>query len=331
MSTSAVGASMTTLDLFKQRRNDISAMESAIQAGDLTTAQQSLAALQQTTQSATAALSADGSLSSSGNPFTDAIKNDLTTIMNAVQAGDLNGAQTGLVQLQADQKAVLSNTTGSSQGAVGATSADTSSQDAFTADLSALFSAVSTGNPSAMQSTATTLQSDLQTLLGSQSATSAQIASSAASNAPTSASILLNDLQSLISAAQSGDTSGAQQAMQNLAKDAQGAAASSSGGHHHHHHAASASSTSQTPPASAILTSSSSFSAASKGPDAESQLKLSAEALRKKKAARSAKATGGEKSLCETPTWLRAPPSAWCRSARRYEPIYRDDHADSRV
>jgi hypothetical protein len=236
MSISSVGSNPSLVDLLRQRRQATKAMETAVQSGDLASAQQNLAVVQQDTQSIQAS-TGSGVGAQSGNPFQNPLKNDLTAIMNSVQAGDLTGAQSALQQFQADKQALQAS-------AIGGGSQSANPQDAFSKDLSTLLTAVTSGDKTSMQNAATALQSDLQNLFGGQAASSSQTAGS--TNTPGTANAFLSDLQSLISSAQSGDTAGAQQAVQKLQQDVQGAVGGTQGHHHHHHRAAASSSSTAT-------------------------------------------------------------------------------------
>ena len=241
MSISSVGSNPSLVDLLRQRRQATKAMETAVQSGDLASAQQNLAVVQQDTQSIQAS-TGSGVGAQSGNPFQNPLKNDLTAIMNSVKSGDLTGAQSALQQFQADKQALrASAASGSSQSA--------NPQDTFSKDLSTLLTAVTSGDKTGMQNAATALQSDLQNLFGGQASSSSQTVGS--TNTTGTANAFLSDLQSLISSAQSGDTAGAQQAVQKLQQDVQGAVGGAHGHHHHHHHAAASSSTSASSSSSA--------------------------------------------------------------------------------
>ena len=290
MSVQSLSSNAPILDLFKQRRDAMQSMESAVQSGDLTTAQQSLSQVQAATQTLQGGQNQQSpSDGAPNNPYASTLKADLTSLMSAVQSGDLAGAQSALQQFQTDKGNApwMSNATqsqsqngsnpssapsflealakGSQSGASGlatflqadavppsggASNSGTTGSNSFITDFTSLLSALSSGNTSGAASSAATLQNDLQSLLGSTSSPTAASGPSAGNS-----SSFLTDLQSLIGAAQSSNTAGAQQAAGNLASDLQNAIIgliNQAGGHHHHHHgmpAPAANSSTQSAPA----------------------------------------------------------------------------------
>jgi hypothetical protein len=254
------------LALFKQRRDAMTAMEAAVQSGDIQTAQQDLATVQQDSHNIQ---SATGTSSNQQNPYQSTMKTDLTNLMNAVQSGDISTAQSALQTLQQDSQTADPDGNNSTSGSA------SQSGSQFLNDLTNLLTAVTSGNTSAAQSAASALEQDVQVAFGATTpSTSADTASSnstdststgttssgTATTASTSSTSgqsqnsFLNDVQALITAAESNDTAGAQTAAQNLAQDIQNAINGSTDdqveGHHHHHHhhgqLASANSTSST-------------------------------------------------------------------------------------
>jgi ribosomal protein S20 len=117
--------------LWRQRRQDLKTMESAVQAGDLTSAQQALAAFQQdqqALQSARSAAGAQGQGFQSQNQF----QTDLAAFTTAIQSGDLQSAQTALSTLEQDRRVHAGGPSGQGQGA-------------FKTDLQTLLQAVQSG------------------------------------------------------------------------------------------------------------------------------------------------------------------------------------------
>jgi hypothetical protein len=124
--------------------------------------------------------------------------------------------------------------------------ASQSGSDQFIKDFKALGSALDSGNLSAAQTALATFQQDLQ-------GDSPNSATQSSSNQPFGKNSAANkDYQTLVSALQSGDTSGAQKAFASLQADLKGTQGVQGvkGHHHHHHHHSSAtedSTTSSTP------------------------------------------------------------------------------------
>lgn len=78
-----------------QRRTDFQSLASALQSGDLTTAQQALAQLQKDSPRLAQAMN---STTTSDNPRVT----DLKSLASALQSGDIAGAQQAMVKLQQD-------------------------------------------------------------------------------------------------------------------------------------------------------------------------------------------------------------------------------------
>jgi hypothetical protein len=81
-------------DSFKKSRADFQALASALQSGDLGTAQQAFAQLQQDSPRLAQALTSPASSSDSPRLA------DLKTLASALQSGDVSGAQQAMSQLQ---------------------------------------------------------------------------------------------------------------------------------------------------------------------------------------------------------------------------------------
>jgi hypothetical protein len=245
----SVGANSNIVDLFKQRRNALQAMESAVQAGSIGDAQQSLAVVQQDTQNIQSLLgdpsgtSRDQAGNSDNNPYRATLKSDLTTLVSSVASGDLPGAQQALLQFQQDTQGFANANTNA--GATASTAppgnGQTGSQGGVIADFKALLLSALSGDVQGAQNAATSLTSDLQNnsaVPGSTTPQAVAATTTPPSTGSSSNNTFLNDLKALIDAAQSGDQNAAQQAAQQVTQDIQNAAGGTSGpsGHHHHHH-----------------------------------------------------------------------------------------------
>jgi len=223
--------------LWRTRHQSIEDMVKNVQAGNMPAAQQALSQVQQADQSL--GISEGGSSSTSSTLTTLArSKMNLSSLMTAVQSGDLTSAQTAWQNIQANSSAsgYQKEDQDGDQG-----------NNGMAKDISSLLTAVNSGDASGMQSAATAVAKDLQSLLGTQTAstTGTPPATQPVTNSTTSSSTnsLVDDLNALVSAAQKGDTTSAQAAEQKLVQDLQGsapavgaAALQQVGGHHHHHH-----------------------------------------------------------------------------------------------
>jgi hypothetical protein len=242
MSLSAVGSNANVVDLFKQRRNAMQAMEAAVQQGSIEAAQQNLATVQQDSQNIQSILD-NSNGSSDTNPYRSTLKTDLTNLTNSVASGDIASAQTALSQFQQDKQA-FEGGAGSPSSTPWQGDSAMGQPNSILGDVQSLFLSALSGDAAGAQNAATSLTNDLKNAAGVPVAPTSQASSSTtsqpttASSASNSASAFLNDLKSLIDAAQSGDTNGAQQAALKLAADSQNAIGGPSGatGHHHQHH-----------------------------------------------------------------------------------------------
>jgi hypothetical protein len=129
---------------------DLAALGKAIQSGNVSDAQKAFQTLQKDMQQARKAHhhhdggSAQNTQNTTSNPFSD-----LAAIGNALQSGDLSGAQSAFATLQQD--------TGTSSG-----QSTTSTTSTPGTDLTALSSALQSGNLSDAQNAFATLMQDLQ-------------------------------------------------------------------------------------------------------------------------------------------------------------------------
>jgi hypothetical protein len=148
-------------------------------------------------------------------------RQDLQTMEGAVQSGDMTAAQQALANMQTDSQNL--------QSALGSAAGQGNGnpyQSSVKTDLTSLvMAAQSGGNGGTMEIFVQIQESPQAPLTGAASGAP----SAAPSNDPQSA--FMSDLQSLISAVQSGDMNGAQTAATALQKDMQ----ASGVGHHHHH------------------------------------------------------------------------------------------------
>jgi hypothetical protein len=158
MSLSAItaGSPSDIADLLKQRRQDLLTMESAVQSGNVTAAQQALATVQTDSQNLQA-LAGSSAGQGGGNPYRSAMKTDLSGLMAAAQSGDIGGAQQALQQYQQDQQASIA---GNPTGTPGA-SAGGDKQNSFLNDLQSLIGAVQSGDAGGAKTAAAALQKDI--------------------------------------------------------------------------------------------------------------------------------------------------------------------------
>ena len=136
-------------NVYKQKRQDFKALESAVQSGDLNGAQQALASFQQDIQNIQSARGTSSN-NSAGTYSQNPAKNDFASLLSSVQSGDLTGAQSALASLQQAR--------GAQFGA-----ASNNGQSQFQNDLSSLVSSVQSGDITGAQKSLTALQSDAKT------------------------------------------------------------------------------------------------------------------------------------------------------------------------
>ncbi|MDB5593447.1 MAG: hypothetical protein JWM36_408 [Hyphomicrobiales bacterium] len=214
MSISSLRSSQSdpALQFLRQRRDTLKPLTGASKSDD---------------SSRNKAPSASQPSSDTGNPFRATMKNDLSALMRAVQAGDPARSQAAPPTLKPDLAALPSSATSPVSGNHGPTAG------AVLQDLANVLKAVGSGDATVAQSAATALQADIRSVLGA-------IAPSGPAGSPKGN--FVSDLGLLISSAQSGDVSSAQKAAANLASDLQKAIGSPDRGHdgHHPHHKANA-------------------------------------------------------------------------------------------
>jgi len=175
--------------------SDIAALGTALQSGDLTSAQSAFATVQKDLQNAprphgghghhekTSTTSTDSSTADSTTD-TDLVQELFTQLAQALQSGNLSGAQSAFGDLQtlagndstsANSVAASSGTTSTSTSTVTAGAASTTattSTNSFGGDLNSLSQALQAGDLSSAQSAFTTLLTDLQNGGSQSSATS---------------------------------------------------------------------------------------------------------------------------------------------------------------
>ena len=104
MTVSDVSSSMQTWQAsMQQRKQDFSQLSSALQSGDLTSAQKAFASLQ--SLNGQGQNSQTNSTGNSTNKSNNTISNDFNSLGQALQSGNLKDAQTALAKLQSDMKA----------------------------------------------------------------------------------------------------------------------------------------------------------------------------------------------------------------------------------
>ncbi len=237
------------LELWSTRRQSIQNMVKDVQSGDTAGAQQALIQLQQTDQSlgineGSSDDSSSGTSSRPGRPHMD-----LSNLVSAVQSGDLSAAQNAWQQVQANM----------SNSPYGGNESPGSNLRGMAKDLTSLLNAVNSGDSDSMQSAATAVAQDLRAFTSQTTDATQQAASATDTSTSTDPSkTLIGDLQNLISAAQSGDTSSAQSAEQKLQQDLQTAMSDGPkhAGHHHHHHGGGAPAVSAATSSASTLTTS---------------------------------------------------------------------------
>jgi len=204
---------------FQQVRKDFAALKTSLTSGDLAGAQQAFATLQQDMQDIGQAQNSQQSAAATATAASGPLDNDLAAIGNALQKGDLNGAQTAFATLQKDMQQMRQTQGGQqTQGAHhhhhhhhgGAQNAQNTTSNPFS-DLAAISSALQNGDLSGAQKAFATLQQDLGT-------TSTQNTSATSGNSTATSG---TDLTSLGNALQSNDLSGAQNAFATLMQDLQ--------------------------------------------------------------------------------------------------------------
>jgi hypothetical protein len=146
-------------------KTDLSNLMSAVQSGDIGTAQSALATFQQDKQAMFGPPPNDAATDTSGttgNPFLD----DLKALLTSAVSGDSSGVEKAATALQKDlQSASVEGTASSTQPADGASASD-QSQNPFVTDLNALIDAAQSKDTAGMQRAAKDLAKDIQSAVG---------------------------------------------------------------------------------------------------------------------------------------------------------------------
>ncbi|WP_156922102.1 hypothetical protein [Azorhizobium doebereinerae] len=144
--------------------SDLAGVLTAVQAGDITTAQTALSKLKTDRQSATSGAQAvsfnDGGQTES--PFVSALNNLLTSALSNDTAGVQSAASALQGVLQSSSTAASSTTQAATSGAG---SSGTGTQDGFLNDLQALISATQSGDTAGAQTAAQSLAQDIKSAL----------------------------------------------------------------------------------------------------------------------------------------------------------------------
>ena len=101
--------------VYAQQRRDFQALANAVKSCDIAQAQQALSALQGGTQANQATIVSSGQTSQGGSGFGVQIKTDLSSLLSAVQSGDITGAQKALASLQEDSSSASQSANDGSQ------------------------------------------------------------------------------------------------------------------------------------------------------------------------------------------------------------------------
>jgi ribosomal protein S20 len=152
-------------------KTDLSNLTSAVQAGNIGSAQSALRTLQQDSPASEVGTN-DPAPNQASSPFL----NDLTNLLNSLVAGDPGGVESAATALQQDIQAAFGTTAPSTQP--NTTSANTTlanttpaniasttsdpSQNSFLTDLQALIAAAASNNTAGVQSAAKNLAQDIQ-------------------------------------------------------------------------------------------------------------------------------------------------------------------------
>jgi hypothetical protein len=149
--------------LFQQRNQDLASLESAVQSGNIATAQQSLTTLQQDTQTIQSTLDPTGdqstNSSTTGSSSQNSFASDLAGLLQAVQSGDIATARQDATAVQNDMQSTNSSQAPATSGHHhhhhhAAATTDTSSSDAAAGDVA---SSTSSGDPTSDTSSSGTL------------------------------------------------------------------------------------------------------------------------------------------------------------------------------
>jgi len=153
--------------------NGFSALEDALKAGDLSSAQSSFLQILQTI-SATASDSSTTATSSSTSTDSNPLANDLSALEKALQSGDLSSAQSIFAQIMQNMPPPPPDATASdsTQSTTATSSSTGSGTNTIADDLTALGKALASGDLTSAQSYLSQLQQDLQSVSASASSAS---------------------------------------------------------------------------------------------------------------------------------------------------------------
>lgn len=160
---SATASNAGILQLFQLRSQALKSLESAVRSGDIGTAQDALATLDEDTQY-TPFSSSDSAAQSSDSSSSGGFAPDLTALLQAVQSGNLADAQQAASAFQNDLQnaAQQVDPTGTTSTSTTSQSTNSTSSGGFASDLTVLMQAVQSGNLADAQQAASTLQNDMQ-------------------------------------------------------------------------------------------------------------------------------------------------------------------------
>jgi len=246
-----VSSTSQTLTPEQQVEQNYSQLASALQSGNLTSAQSAFSALDEALQTQTS--SSSSATSPLSSTAASSIVNDFNAVGSALSSGSLTQAQSAFTQLQSALE----------------TPQTLSPAQQVQQDYGQLASALQSGNLTDAQSAFTALEQALQAQTGTSASPNT---SSTSSSDP-----IANDLSALGQALSSGNLTQAQSTFAQLQSDIQSAQQStasqaktltqalgeSAKGHHHHHHHGGGSSSSNSSSTSSTSTTSSSTSSSS--------------------------------------------------------------------
>jgi len=197
-SASTISAGAAAMNNFA---SDLESLLGATQSGDTTSAQTDAAALEQdlgisTSDTADSSTSPARTSAGSTDPSADQFITDLTSLISAVQSGDMTTAQTAADSVAKDLQAmappppppvsdISSGDTGSASAASSTSSSSaTNAFKNFIDDLTSLLDATSSGDTTSAQTAATKVQADLQSLVSNGASASSAADSDATAGSP---------------------------------------------------------------------------------------------------------------------------------------------------
>ena len=155
----------------QQRRQEFQALADDLQSGDLSGAQKAFSSLQQLLPDFTPATtgliqSSDATSSSGTGRDTSPITTDLNVLGQALQTGDLSGAQNDFLKLTQDLQSIGAghHRHHHQKAATGTDDAKSTGTNPFDTDLTALGQALQSGDLTAAQNSFSLLQQDMQAI-----------------------------------------------------------------------------------------------------------------------------------------------------------------------